>query len=122
MFGDWYIAPMFALSSKLSRQGAAGPIRSAVNGNVEIDLSILNHDFCGPGGAYLNLAAFVLAATRTVQIGEPDGNFAHMVVRPIERETKTTFDMLTQVIGKIKASCLNKYFHRSMPFQIIDNS
>lgn len=90
---------MFALSSKLPRQSTTGPIRSAVNGNVKIDLGILNHHGRGSGSTYLDLAAFILATTRTVLIGEPDGDFSHMIVRPIERKTKAAFDMLTQAIG-----------------------
>ena len=44
------------------------------------------------------MTALVVAATRTIDVGEADDDSIDIVLGPIQTKTHTTFDVLSQII------------------------
>lgn len=90
------VVAMFALPLHPARQSAPGAIGGPVDGNVKIGLSILNHYIRTTGSGYLDMTALILSAARTIDIGKTNGNLAHVVIGPVEREMDAPFNVLAQ--------------------------
>jgi hypothetical protein len=100
------------LTVKLSRHGASGATDRTVNGDVQVSLDIFNYHIGQTFQHYLQVAAFVRATARTVDIGQLYYNALNVIITTGQGETQPPFGMAAQGVGQGKIACLDINLHK----------
>ena len=107
------------LSRHPARQRSPGATNGAIDGHVEIGLGVVDHQIGGTVDGELDVATFVVAAARPVDVGQDDGDPADAVPGPVDGKAKAPFDMLASFLAEIEASGLGHDVHQNSPLALI---
>ena len=98
--------------------GSTGSLGGPINGLVEISLGILDHHFRRLGQRNSHLAALVLAATWSVEVGQADAEARHLCGSPSESEMDPAFGVRAQGGREVKTQSLNVDMHYVSPLAL----
>jgi hypothetical protein len=107
------------LAIKFAHDAASGAVCGTVDCEIKISFGVF-HDYVGQTRKqHLELTALVLAAARTVDIGQTHNYLPDVIVSPREGKTQPPLGITAQRMGKGKTLCLYVNLHRVLRSKFI---